>query len=287
MGSEALLNKNQIGINWIHTVISKNMPLLSGLLFSSILYYSIVQHSLGINLCAKTILQEAILPFINLARVKIKLTDVRKEYMQNCLLTILCCLSISFSILFQYARNTMLSLFFLFNNSINSPILGLFLLSAFNPYANHFGAMLAFLLNLTINMFLALGSQLHKNFRPQEFKQETLLCHDSQFYNNSSSFLDNQLNLLNMQLSNQTNSIFNSSSSSARFAMDSSVDNVLFNLFSIAPIWYCVSSVLFTFIFGSLFSLAYSWIRTGTVDADSDFKEERKHFIYYSVKKII
>jgi hypothetical protein len=288
MISEALLNKNQIGIHWIHKIISKNIPLLSGLLFSSILYFSIIQHSSGINLCGKTILQEAILPFISLTKLKINLTYARKKYIQNWLLTILSLFSILFSILFQYARNTMLSLFFLFNNSINSPIFGLFLLSAFNPYANHFGAMLAFLLNLAMNMFLAIGSQVYKNFRSQEFKQENLLCRESQFYNNSSSFMDNQLILLNMQISNQTKQIFNNSSATpANYNMGSSYDNFLSYLFSIAPIWYCISSVVFTFVFGSLFSLAYSLIKTGTADADSDYEEERKHFIYYDIRKLI
>ena len=78
-------------------------------------------------------------------------------------------LTIGFSILFQYAKNTILSLFFVFSNSLNSPILGLFLLSVLNCKANYVGAILAFIINVGINIWLALGSLVFSNLKSQEY----------------------------------------------------------------------------------------------------------------------
>ena len=48
LGSQQILNKNQIGVYWMHLILGKNIPILGGLLFSSLLFYSLVHHSMGI-----------------------------------------------------------------------------------------------------------------------------------------------------------------------------------------------------------------------------------------------
>jgi hypothetical protein len=175
--------------------------------------------------------------------------------------------SIVYSIGFAYVQNTMISLFFLFNNSIHSPLLGLFFLSAFNPYANAVGAMIAFCSNLGFNWFLAFGS-VFSRLMSQEFPPETFGC-DNEFHGNLSS-----LNPYNM-----TSSVHHYQ------AIESNVyypeNPVLAYLFSVAPIWYCLFSVVYTFVAGSLLSFGYSMARSCSLDVDFEFREERKQYLYY------
>ena len=56
---------------------------------------------------------------------------------------------------------------------------------------------------------------------------------------------------------------------------------VIYFLFTIPAIWYCLFSVCVTFTLGSIFSLAYSLVTTGSLDADSEFSEERKKYLYF------
>jgi hypothetical protein len=56
---------------------------------------------------------------------------------------------------------------------------------------------------------------------------------------------------------------------------------LLYFMYSVAPIWYCLFSVLFVLIFGTLFSLIYSCLKTRSFDADSSFKDERKKYLFF------
>ncbi|RNA25422.1 Sodium-coupled monocarboxylate transporter 1 [Brachionus plicatilis] len=159
----------------------------------------------------------------------------------------------------------MLSYFFLFNNFINSPILGLFLLSMFIPYANHAGAAVAFVLNLLINFWFGSGL-IFNNAKPQEFVRNTVLCSKS-----SSQFLYNISRLQSLN----TKFLLDNQDSEQNLYFYSNED------FLATPIWYCLFSVVFTVVFGTLFSLIYSFVTTGGVDADEKHKEQRRKLLFY------
>jgi hypothetical protein len=237
-------------------------------MFASIMAYSMVQHSLGIALMAKVIVSEVVEPICftidDLTReLKIRLTQT--------LTVMFCLLSICFAVSFAFVQNTMISLFFILNNSINSPILGLFFLSAFNPYANGVGAMMAFCSNLVFNWFLGIGSIVISRVKSQEFTPDTHLC-GHEYHRNLSS-----LNVYDI-----THSIHHLINVTHPLESDFYPKNpTLYYLFSIAPIWYCLFSVLYTFLSGTLYSFAYSLIVSKSLDADQDFREERKKYLYY------
>lgn len=198
-----------------------------------------IQYSTGMSFIAHTLNTEL------LSRLTVNENVLR--FLKFSTITVIGLASIPYSVLFQYSKNTMLSLFYIFNNSLNSPILGLFLLSMFNPYANYVGAMTAFLLNLAINLWLVLGSLVFSQTRSQEF--ETSTCSNS-------------------TRSTQTINYYPK-------------NEALFLLYSVAPIWYCLFSVLFCFILGSLFSFAYSFVRTGSFDIDHRFRHDRRKYMFF------
>jgi Na+/proline symporter len=251
--SGSILNKNATGAYWLYSILSEHAPSFCGIIFSSIICYSVVQHSMGISLCANTLVEETINPLY-----KFKLKDKSIKSLKLYITVLLGMLSILYSISFQFVKNTMLALFFLFNNTTNSPILGLFLLSAFNPFANAFGAITAFLLNLGINYWLGAGSFIFSHLKNQEFSTRDVLCEDKKGFSNltSSSLISNNFNYY-------------------------PENEVLFYLYSIAPIWYCLFSVLFMCIFGTLFSFLYSYFRNGSHDSDSYYREIRKRYLFF------
>ncbi len=267
MYTRKVINKNQIGTYWLYLVLSEAMPAFCGIMFASIIAYSVVQHSLGIALLSKTIVGEVL---SQLCFTKNQIAGNVKVRLIQALTIFFGLLSILYSVSFAYVKNTMIALFFLFNNSINSPILGLFFLSAFNPYANGVGAMLGFLSNLGINFFLGLGSLVLSRLRSQEFAPDTHLC-EHEYHRNMST-----LNVYDI-----THPLHHSTNMTHPPSNEYFPKNpTLFYLYSVAPIWYCLFSVLYTFTMGSLFSFAYSFIKTRTLDADADFKEERKQYLY-------
>lgn len=244
----------------MHHTLATYMPSLSGLIFASIIYYSVVQHSIGMNLCADTIIKEIIQPlFLNVNKATIKLG----------LNVVLGFGSILYAISFQFVRNTMISLFFIFNNSLNSPILGIYLLSVFNPYANHVGALLAFILNLCINAWLALGALIFSRTKSQEFPLASISCESELIHNRNYTLISSYMA--------SNSSIFNTNQPTTYYPEN----KFLYSMYSIAPIWYCIFSVLFNLVFGSIFSLLYSLLRTGTLDADKEFKNERRKYMYF------
>jgi len=174
----------------------------------------------------------------------------------NIVKNVTCCifgaLSIGFSVLFKYAKNSILSLFFVFSNSLNSPILGLFLLSILNPRANHVGAIIAFIINVGINLWLALSALTFSNLKSQEFDP----------------------NLYVILTSNTTSS---TNQASNNYYPDNST---LFYLYSISSIWYCLFSLLCNLILGTLISFIYSLIKTKSFDSDIIVKNERKKYLF-------
>ena len=289
IASKQLRNKNQVGVYWFHLVLGKHIPILGGLLFSSLLFYSLVQHSMGISMCASTIMKEVLIPIIN----RESFTKVYKNYIKNAFMTFLSATSVLYSVYFQNVRNTMLSMLFFFNNAINSPLLGLFLVSSLNPYSNAAGVILAFTSNVFINLFLGLSRLSFDKLKLQEFQPNTLLCSNNQtslsdntkLYVNSSNetYFDKQYNLLLYELSHESeySNLVNTNSSTQKIIVQSHFDEILLAIFSITPTWYCLFSVLYTFILGTVFSLLYSCIKERNFDADSAFSEERKKYLYY------
>jgi hypothetical protein len=267
MYTRKVINKNQIGPYWVYLVLSESMPAFCGIMFASIIAYSVVQHSLGIALLSKTIVSEILTPLFFVKRqintdIKVKLIQVLTVFFGL--------LSILYSVSFAYVKNTMIALFFLFNNSINSPILGLFFLSAFNPYANGVGAMLGFVSNLGFNFFMGLGSLVISRLKPQEFPPDTSMCQQ-----------DYHRNMSTLNVYDMTHPMHHSTNMTHPTTTDYYPKNpTLFYLYSIAPIWYCLFSVLYTFTSGSLFSFAYSYIKTRSIDADVEFKKERRQYLY-------
>ena len=155
--SRRMHNKNQVGVLWLHSVLAEraHVPALSGVVFASIVYFALIQHSISMSTIGRMLFDEIFDPFL-FSRCRRLRCGFRQKF-RKCIPIVIGLASIPFAALFRYSKNTMLSLFFVFNNSMNSPILGLFLLSMFNPYANHVGATSAFLINVAINFWMAIG----------------------------------------------------------------------------------------------------------------------------------
>lgn len=272
LSSGKIVNKNQTGSFWIFLIFDEYAPTFTGIFFSSIVCYSVVQHSNGIALCANTIYCEILNPVLQVTKIRLREHTIKIFKM---ILTIFLGLfSILYAIGFQFVKNTSLSLFFIFNNSTNSPILGLFFLSAFNPYANHVGAMTAFVINLCINYWWAMGHlNLYSNTGSQSSLQTTALCDRDTFQNLTAATYD----------LSQMDNPYNISEAEPPFYPE---NQVVYFFYTMAPIWYCMFSLLFNLIFGSLFSFIYSLIKSKSFDVDSDFKEERKQYLYiYKVRE--
>jgi hypothetical protein len=266
-------NKNQAGLYWLYLILSENAPSFTGILFASIMCYSIVQHSMGMSLCANSIYSEIIHPMF---LYRFRFNDHVTKIIKICMTVFIGAISILYAISFKYLKNTALAMFFMFNNSTNSPILGLYFLSAFNPYANHVGAMTAFVLNLGINYFWGLGAlNVYSNTISQEFPQTTLLCNRTDLGTNLTyAYIElNRLESINLanNVTTPTPNYY-------------PTNPVLYYMYRIAPIWYCLWSVLFNLIFGSIFSFIYSIITTRSLDADSEFSEVRKNYLFYRLK---
>lgn len=218
--SGQLLNQNQISTKWFIDAISTYIPSLSGISLSCLFAFSIYQQSISISACSKTLVTDVL---------SSKLTHKHNERIKKGLYLALIGLSIPFSYLFSYAKNTILSLFFIFNNTFNSPILGLFLLCIFNPYANSFGACVSFSLCILFEVWRQIGIFFFSNLKSPDIKPDLQNCsHPVNYTINTNYYPENE---------------------------------ALFYLFSISSIWFCLSSVLFILLFGSLLSVLYSLLR--------------------------
>ena len=233
-------NKNQISILWLIDSLDLYLPSAAGFCLAALFSNGVQVLSVGLWSCASSLFDDVFV-----------MPKTRPLQTAACLL--FGAASICFAVLFQYAKNSILSLFFVFNNSLNSPLLGLFMLSALNRHANWIGALIAFALNVAINVWLALGALAFSNLRNQEF--------------------------------NPLNVYANSTVVSSDFYPK---DEVLFYLYSISSIWYCVFSLLFTFIVGSLFSWCFTLATTkkccgdGRVNADlGKFLFKKEYLLFF------
>jgi SSS family solute:Na+ symporter len=269
--SNRIANVNQTGTFWLYMIFTDKFPAFTGIFFASMVCFSIVQHSMGMTLCGNTIYTDILNP---LFFCKFELTEHAIDRIKIVLIVIIGLFSTLYAVSLQFLNSTILSLLFLFNNVFNSPLFGLYLLSTCNPYANHFGAMLAFLTNLAINLWLGLGSlNIFSNIKSQSFPQTTILCSDNNIYSN---FTSAYIKVLEGTKYNNKNLLDKDHYPQNEF---------LYFLYSISSIWYCLFSVLFNLILGSLFSLIYSYLKTKTFDSDSDISENRNKYTYFSSKK--
>ena len=254
--SNTVQNKNQIASFFIIKVLNEKLPSVAGLCLSSLFVQGLMQHSFGISLSAQIFINDIINP-ISILNTEKSLKQRSLVILKHALVIIIGTLSILYSLSFQYVKNSVLSLFFLFNNSINSPLFALFLLSMFNPYANHIGAFSSFLIVLGINFWLGISAVTTaiSNPKSQEFIQNVTGCSNSselRYVNTNTSYIPE----------NET----------------------LFYLYSISSIWYCLFSLLFITICGSIFSLIYSLITKRRFDLNEKFKNEREKYLF-SFKK--
>ena len=135
-----------------------------------------MQHSSGVCLVANTLFDEIVKPTLS----GITFTDKDVKLIKRLMTLSLGLISILYANGFRMAKNTLLSLLFLFNNSTNAPMLGLFLLSVLNPYANWFGALIGFLCNLGLNYWFASGAIMIIKERPSKI---ALCNNNSALYN--------------------------------------------------------------------------------------------------------
>jgi hypothetical protein len=133
--ADQINNENQVGTFWLFTIFAENgYPAFTGLLFASMVCFSIVQHSMGIALCGNTCYAEIVYPMF-LSRWE--MSEKVNSRIKLIITVVVGLASVGLAFLLQFVKSTILSLLLIFNNSINAPIFGLFILSAFNPYANH------------------------------------------------------------------------------------------------------------------------------------------------------
>ncbi|CAF0739242.1 unnamed protein product [Brachionus calyciflorus] len=222
-------DKNQIGPYWLMQSLSKKIPSLTGLAFASYILISLNQHSMGLSALKTTILSDLCRDFKQNKRI----SSEKVNFILNFLLSIL---SLSGAMLLTYARNSLLSLFYLFSNTFNPPLFGLMLLSIYNPMANCFGALISFCLSLFASVWLLVGRIYFLHDHSPEFEPNTFLCENS------------TLPIDNYSFSNVT-------------TLTSTV-HPAFSLYNISSLWYPLFSVLFIFLFGSLLSLIYSLIKS-------------------------
>jgi len=151
---DTLKNKNQIATYWIIFTLGETVPWLTGVVFASLIANSLIQHSTGMNACANVIINDQIKPIFRIRNSTFKYENRLRIF----LVVFLEISSIALSRLINYLGNSLISLFYWINNAINAPFFGLLLLAFFNPYSNHFGASISFVLCLGITSWLAIGS---------------------------------------------------------------------------------------------------------------------------------
>lgn len=267
LSSGKLINRNQLGPYWILNNLTEHVPSYTGIMFACIIAYSVVQHSLGIALCSKTLFGEIIDPFVVDFIRNLKHNKKIIYWSKIFLTVVLGIMSTGLAYGLQFVRNTLFSLFLSSNNAINSPLFGLYILAIFNPYANHFGSMLALVINIAINLWMSFGSIFFSFLQPQNFPPNVSDCNNPYFTN---------MTVLNLNFQSPPSSIKPPSSDSFY-----PKDPGLAFIYSVTAIWYCLFSFLFMIVFGTLFSLIYSLITTRSFDADKYYKEERKNYLFY------
>ena len=264
-----MANKNQIASLWIIESLGGQLPSMAGVLLAAIFANAISHYTIGMSRCADTLINEC---FQQVLKCKIENHEFfhGRKLAKFAVVGLLTALSIVYTISFQHVTNTLISLFFVHSNSINSPILGLFLLSMFNPYANFFGATVAFLFNIAINVWMALGAVVFNNIKVQEFSPNTFLCSSD-----SNSTFEGRADSYDSFWPSNANETFINVEPISKYPQN----EVLYYLFSISGIWYCLFSVVFTFGVGSVLSFLYTCLWARRYTAESQFYS-RKAYLY-------
>lgn len=231
-----LMNKNQVSTKWFIESISTYISGISGISLSCLFAFSIYQQTISLSACSKTLVNDVLFN---------KYVERYGEKIKRGLYVALVGLSIAFSVLLSLAKNSILSLFFFFNNTFNSPILGLFLLSVLNPHANSFGACLSFSMCLIFEIWRASMIFFFSSLKSPEIKPSLENCSQPMNFTSNTDYYPK--------------------------------DPALFYLLSISSIWFCLGSVLFIVIFGSLFSILYSACRYRKW---AHYSETRKDFLF-------
>ncbi|CAF1039861.1 unnamed protein product, partial [Brachionus calyciflorus] len=215
-------DKNQIAPFWLMQALETHAPFLTGITFSSFILSSIYQHSNGIANLRNSIYDELIKPVFTFDQVMVERVKLSTFFLLN-IMSIVC------AMLFTYARNSLLSLFFLFNHSLNPPIFGVMLLSILNTKANFFGAATTFIISLIASIWLAIARIYYINYSRPEFEPNTSLCENSTF--------------TRMNLNNDFE------------------ENEIFSYYSVSSLWYPLLSSSFIIIFGSILSFLYEFVK--------------------------
>lgn len=120
-------NKNQIASLWFIQTLNKDIPSLAGICLSGIVCWGLVTHSNGLLHCTDVLINDIfgqINKTKNLIEQKVNVSTWKKVLFKNAILFGFGSLSILYSEGLLYTERTVLALFFLFNNSMNSNILG-------------------------------------------------------------------------------------------------------------------------------------------------------------------
>ena len=238
--SGQLMNKNQVSTKWFIDSITTYVCGLSGISLSCLFSFSIYQLSLSLSACSKTLQNDVLLN---------KCVEKYGTKVKKILYFLIIGLSSAFSFLLSYSKSSILSLFFFFNKTFNSPILGLFLLSVINPYANSFGATLSFVLCIFFEIW----------------------CSTLTFFSSTLKYAET------------TPPNLDNCSQPVKYRFNETVyqsnprDSILLYLVSISSLWFCLVSVVFIIVFGSLFSVLYSLVRYGEF---AHYAEIRKDYLF-------
>ena len=252
ISTKQIANKNQIATLWLIESLQNKIPSLGGIILSVIISNAISQYSVGISFVTDTLMNQIIFQSLK----KVKENEFYSKLLKIFIATLLGVSSIVYSISLINIKDSLLALFYVFNNSINSPILGLFLLSMFNPFANYFGALVAFVLNLIINIWLSSGTLVFSHLKSQELKTNTFKC----------------------DAYNITTRLINSTIDDSSYYPN---DPSLYYLYSISFMWYCLFSAFFMILIGSLLSAIYLKLRRYSSDSTEMIElNERKKYLY-------
>ena len=257
--SQKIESKNQIATYFLITVLDKTLPSVAGLSLAVLFSYGIVQHAFGLNFSVELFMNDILKP-IYLNWKKENISELKLKIIRPTLVLIISVISIFYAFSFQYVKNSVISLFFLMNTTINAPMTAIIFLSMFNPFANHVGVLISFLIAIGMNLWLGINSVTTSMANPksQEFYQNTNGCINS--------------TVLRMVNTNTT------------YTPD---NQILFSMYTVSPIWYSLFDFIFIIVFGSLFSLIYSLIVKKRLDLDLEYAKERKKYLFSFRKNFV
>lgn len=249
--SQKIVNKNQIATYFLITVLDKTLPSVAGLSLAVLFSYGILQNAFGLNFSVQIFITDILKPIYAANKKEIK--EKHLLILRPILVFIISIISVFYAFSFQYLKSSILSLFFFMNASIHAPMTGLIFLSIFNPYANHVGALITYIIAIVVNIWLGIGSITTSlvNTKSQEFIQNTDGCSNSSV-----------LRVLN---------------TNATYIPE---NQILYNMYTFSSVWFSLFDFIFIIVFGSLISLIYSLISKRRLDYDLEYKNQRKKYLF-------